>query len=187
MLGVTEDGNINIICYSVLSDLIAWWEQLTSQWPILAQSVARSVMEMWPGGSVGIQTGYIVGTEPGKTSWREASLHHVLLGQSQAEWRKGIVSRGSSRRKTKAKWKKLFLALLWSYKKPSVPWTMRKEDNRKGEVRAEGSGSWWRKGIVGFYLELVMFSVKNKAIYITGLLSHMVSIEPFDSATVAQE
>lgn len=40
---------------------------------------------------------------------------------------------------------------------------------------------------MGFHLELVMFSVKNKAIYITGLLSHVVSVDLFDSATVTRK
>lgn len=71
---------------------------------------------------MGFQTGYRVETEPGKTSWREASLHCVLLGQgSQVVWREGIVSRGSSIRKTKVNERKAFLASLRSCKEPSVP------------------------------------------------------------------
>lgn len=89
MLAVTEDGSIDVIHYSDLTDLSAWWEQLTSKWATLAQSVARSGMGIWPGGSSGIQTGCRVETEPRKTSWREASLHCVPLGQGKEAKRSG--------------------------------------------------------------------------------------------------
>lgn len=45
----------------------------------------------------------------------------------------------------------------------------------------------WKERVVGFRFELVVFSVKNKAVSITGLLSHVVFVELFDSATVAQK